>query len=258
MTPTLSVYALPKYAEPEEMAGGTAVVIDVLRATTTVVYALAAGARDIIPCLEVADAVAQARRLPAYEKLLGGERQGKPIDGFDLGNSPEEYTAERVGGKTVVLTTTNGTRAMLHARHADETLIAAFVNASAVVRWLLSRQQIHIICAGTDGQISEDDMLLAGLLVVWFQRQRDDVYPQNDQAVMAREAWLSAVSFRHALGMEPLSAERLGSVLLETICGRKLALLGLEEDILAAAQLNRFDIVPRLDARTGRIVPVKT
>ena len=129
MKPTLSVYALPRLVEPEELAGGAAVVIDVLRAATTIAYALAAGAAQIIPCREISDALALADRFPPDEIVLGGERNGLPIDGFQLGNSPEEYSADRVAGKTVIFTTTNGTRAMAHARAADEVLVAAFVDA---------------------------------------------------------------------------------------------------------------------------------
>ena len=118
--PTLNVYALSKLVEPAELAGATAVVIDVLRAGTTIVYALAAGAEQVVPCLEVADARAMVEQFPAGTALLGGERQGLPIEGFDLGNSPDEYEPARVAGKTIVLTTTNGTRAMASAREADD------------------------------------------------------------------------------------------------------------------------------------------
>ena len=110
MKPTLNVYALPRYVEPGKLAGGTAVVIDVLRSTTTIVHALAAGADAVIACQEVADALALAGRFPAGQAVLGGEREGVRIKGFRLGNSPDEYTPDEVGGKTVLLTTTNGTR----------------------------------------------------------------------------------------------------------------------------------------------------
>ena len=164
MSPTLNVYALPRYVEPEEMIGGTAVVIDVLRSGTSIVHALAAGAKEVIPCLEIEDALALAEQFAHDEILLGGEREGEPIEGFDLGNSPEEYSAERVAGKTIILTTTNGTRAMHHAAKADEILIASFANASAVARRLFEREHVHVLCSGTDGKISQDDVLLAGML----------------------------------------------------------------------------------------------
>ncbi len=253
MKPTLSVYALPRYVEPEELAGTTAVVIDVLRATTTIAYALEAGADEIIPCLEVSDALTLAEQFSADEIVLGGEREGVAIDGFQLGNSPEEYSPDRVGGKTVLLTTTNGTRAMVHARRADEVLVAAFVDASAVVAKLLDREKISILCAGTDGRISEDDVLLAGMLVDQIHRRGGMVYQQNAQAITAREFWLNSFALPQALGVEPLHADRLADELRKSFGARNLIALGFDDDILAAAQIDRFDMAPRLDTTTFRI-----
>src|SRR4051812_40435833 len=126
------VHLLPAHIPDGALAGGVAVVIDVLRATTVMVHALAAGCRAVVPCLEVDEAKQQAAGLRSNGKVvLGGERKGKPIPGFDLGNSPEDYTAKACKGATVVLTTTNGTRALLRAKDADRVLIGAFVNFSA-------------------------------------------------------------------------------------------------------------------------------
>jgi 2-phosphosulfolactate phosphatase len=253
MKPTLNVYALPKFVDPEELAGSTAAVIDVLRASTTIAYALEAGAREIIPCLEIADALALAEQLAADNVVLGGERQGVAIDGFQLGNSPEEYSVDRVGGKTVILTTTNGTRAMVHAQHADEVLVASFVNAAAIVAKLREREKISILCAGTDGLISEDDVLLAGMLVDRLQRQAGMVYQENAQALTARESWLHAFPLPQALGAELFDPDRLAERLRKSLGARNLIALGLDDDILAAAQIDRFDVVPRLDRKTFRI-----
>ncbi len=253
MNPVLNVFALPRYAEPREFVGCTAVVIDVLRAATTIVHALNAGAEAVIPSLEVDDARALARRFRADEVVLGGERDGLPIDGFHLGNSPQDYAPETVGGKTVVFTTTNGTRALLHAREADEILIASFVNARAIARRLFDRERVNILCAGTDGRISEDDVLLAGLLVDRLAREGGLVYQQNGQAITACETWRHAFALPKALGAEPLDSERLAAALCKTLGAQNLLELGLDDDIFAAAQLDRFDIVPRFDLKTGRI-----
>ncbi len=253
MNPTLNVYALPRYVDPEELSGGTAVVIDVLRASTTITYALDAGAETVIPCLEVEDAMALAEHFRHDEVVLGGEREGVPIEGFQLGNSPEEYTPVSVGGKTVIFTTTNGTRALLHARVADEILIASFVNARAVARQLFDREHVNIICSGTDGRITEEDVLLAGLLVERLQREGGMVYQQNGQAITARESWLNAFALPQALGAEPLDPDRLAAELRKSAGGQNLMALELDEDILAASWLDRFDIVPRFDPKTGRI-----
>src|SRR3954447_24007137 len=125
--PRVFVHLLPALVEPETLRDQTVVVVDVLRATTTIVHALAAGARAVVPCLEVEEARQRAANLPAGSAVLGGERQGLRIEGFDLGNSPTEYTPERVAGKTVVFTTTNGTRAMLHARGARRVVLGSLV-----------------------------------------------------------------------------------------------------------------------------------
>jgi 2-phosphosulfolactate phosphatase len=253
MKPTLNVYALPKLVAAEELAGGSAVVIDVLRATTTIVYALDAGAKEVLPCLAVSDALLLAKQFPPDQVLLGGEREGAAIEDFDLGNSPDEYTPERVGGKTLVFTTTNGTHAVAHARTADEVLLAAFVNADAVVRHLLECEHIHILCAGTDGQISDDDVLLAGMLVERIQREGGIVYKQNGQAITARETWLHAFALPQALGAELLDPDRLAAKLRGSLGAKNLLALGLDADVLAASWISRFDLVPLLDAKTMRI-----
>ena len=253
MTRVLNVFALPKLVAPEELAGGTVVVIDVLRASTTIAYALEAGAKEIIPCLEVDQARAAAEPLSGDRVILGGERGGLPIEGFDLGNSPGEYTESRVRGKAVVFTTTNGTRAMDHARLADRVLIGAFVNATAVFRELTGQAQIHLLCAGTNGQIGQDDVLLAGMLVERIQREGGLIYEQNAQAVTARETWLHSFALPRALGGERLEPPRLAGELRKSLGGQKLAAIGREEDILAAARIYRFDRVPELDAQQMRI-----
>ena len=253
MKPTLSVYALPRYVEPEELAGGTVVVIDVLRASTTIAYALDAGAKQIIPCLEVADARAVAEQFPADEIILGGEREGLPIEGFQLGNSPEEYTPERVGGKTVIFTTTNGTRAMNHARQADEVLIAAFVNASAVVRRLFDRERVHILCAGTDGKIGQDDVLMAGLLVERLEARRRDGLSAERPGDHRPRVLAQFVRPAAGAGGRAARAGRLAGELRKSLGGQNLTALDLDADIRAAAQIDRFEIVPRLDTKTMRI-----
>ena len=253
MKPTLSVYALPRLVEPEELAGGAAVVIDVLRAATTIAYALAAGAAEVIPCREIADALALAKQFPADEIVLGGEREGWPSTASNWAIRPRNTPRIAWPAKTVIFTTTNGTRAMAHARAADEVFVAAFVDVSAVVARLLDREKISILCAGTDGHISEDDVLLAGMLVDRLQRQAGMAYQQNGQAITAREFWLNSFALPQALGAEPLEPDLLADRLRKSLGARSLIALGLDDDILAAAQIDRFDLVPRFDPKTFRI-----
>ncbi len=252
MPSLLHVYALPQVAQPEEMTDGTVVVIDVLRAATTICHALEAGAAEVIPCAEVEEARAAAASMPG-EVVLGGEREGLPIEGFDLGNSPREYTPERVAGKTLVFTTSNGTRALHHARLAERVYLGAFVNAAALLGQLLGREQVHLLCSGTHGQYSEDDILLAGLLVERLERAGGCHYAQNAQAATAREYWLSSFAEPQALGAEPLEPELLVPKLRRSAGGRNLVAVGLEDDLIDAARIDRFECVPVYDAAGGRI-----
>lgn len=255
MPRTINVHLLPALVEPHELAGRTVVVIDVLRATTTIIHALAAGAKEVVPLLEVEEARELARKLMPHA-VLGGERGGKRIEGFDLGNSPLEYTPAAVGGKTLVFTTTNGTRAMLRCAQARRILIAGFVNFSAVCRELAGEEQIDIVCAGTDGHVTREDTLLAGAIVEECRPSLRDVPSVNtarlgetacnDQAEIAADAWRSAVGALS--GKDPLSA-----ALRESRGGRNLIEIGHENDIDIAAQIDRFDIVPELDIAAWRI-----
>jgi len=253
MQPVLNVFALPKVVAREEMADGVVVMIDVLRASTTICTALEAGADAVIPCLEVDDARRAAADLPGGNVVLAGERDCQPIDGFDLGNSPREFLPERVSGRTVVFTTTNGTRALHHAHLAQRVLIGAFVNASAVFQELIEQQKIHILCAGTRGQFSEDDTLLAGMLVERLQRKGGLSYKQNAQAMTCREYWLSSFALPQALGAEPLPPELLAPKLAASTGGRRLMQLDLEQDIRDAAELDLFQSVPVYNPITGEI-----
>jgi 2-phosphosulfolactate phosphatase len=207
----------------------------------------------VIPCAEVEEARKIACQFPADEVVLGGERGGLAVKGFDLGNSPDEYTAKRVRGKTLVITTTNGTRAMAHAQTAAQIFLGAFVNVSALCEQLQGHGAIHILCAGTNGQYSEDDVLLAGMLVDRLQRRDGMGYMLNGQAITAQEMWLHEFALPKALGAETLEPERLAEALHDTSGGRGLAALGLDKDILAAAQIDRLPIVPELDPVSFRI-----
>lgn len=238
----LDVYLLPALVEPFELTGKVAVVIDVLRATTTIVHALAAGAKEVAPCLEI-DEARQLKVQLGDDVLLGGEREGLPISGFDFGNSPAEYTASRVRGKTVVFTTTNGTRAMKRCAHAGRVLIGSFVNFSALCRELASEPEVALVCAGTDGHVTREDTLLAGAIVE--DLARDGMAELNDQALLAADAWQTAVRL--------MTDRPLGMMLRDSRGGRNLIETGQENDIDLAAQLDKFDLVPELDLASWRI-----
>ncbi len=152
-------------ARHTDMSGRTAVVIDVLRASSTVTAALDAGAKSVHTVATVEEARALADRLGPDESLLGGERESVRLPGFDLGNSPLEYTADVVAGKRVVMTTTNGTQAIAAAACAEAIVFAALVNAGACIDWLREcGQDVTIVCAGTKGRVSLDDLHCGGLI----------------------------------------------------------------------------------------------
>lgn len=242
---SLKVHFLPSLTSPEELAGGAVVVIDVLRATTTIVHAVAAGAREVVPCLEIEEARRVAAGFPKGTALLGGERGGLKIEGFDLGNSPEEYDPATVGGKVVVLTTSNGTRAMMLCRQAKRVLVGAFVNVSAVVRALVSEDRVHLLCAGTQGEITREDVLFAGCAAHRLLGELPGAEPeQNDPCRIARECFLSLLGDARAIVQE---ASLLGRELRHSQGGRNLIDVGLDHDIGVAAQVDRFTIVPELD-----------
>ena len=230
MNRQLNVHFLPNLAVPDVFEGSTAVVIDVLRATTVIVHALAAGALRVVPCLGIDEAQRHAQELPAGEAILGGERGGVLIEGFDLSNSPSEYTPENVGGRTLFFTTTNGTRAMHACRAAERIVIASFVNLSAVCKSLKEAERVEIVCAGTDGEVSREDVLAAGAIVDTLGSD----WNRSDAAGIAHTVWKSA-------------KRSLAEELRDSAGGRNLIDLGLAADIDVAAELDQFSLAAQLD-----------
>ncbi|HEX6049241.1 MAG TPA: 2-phosphosulfolactate phosphatase, partial [Gemmatimonadaceae bacterium] len=146
---------------PADIQGRVVLVLDVLRASTTVAVALANGARAVIPFESSDEVVARAKQFERSDVLLAGERKMKPIPGFDLGNSPREYTREEVEGKTVLLTTTNGTVALVGLQGARDVVVASYVNYSAVSAMMRAAARgaadLSIVCAGRDRQFALED-----------------------------------------------------------------------------------------------------
>jgi 2-phosphosulfolactate phosphatase len=238
-TRQVSVHLTPHLVEPACLRGCIAVAIDVLRATTTIVHALAAGCVSVRPCAEIEEAKALAASFPQGSALLAGERGGKPLEGFELTNSPRECTTKRCKDKTLVLTTTNGTRAILRASAAERVLIAAFVNFSAVCEQLEpDARPVHILCAGSAGEPCVEDTLLAGALVDFFCEAMD--VHLNDSARLAWDCF-----------------ENNGRVLLGTLqiseAGKRLTKDGNAADVSVCAEVDRFAIVPELRRDPCRI-----
>lgn len=239
MPQQLLAHFLPSLTNQEELAGDTVVMIDVLRASTTICFALAAGAKQVIPCLQVADARELRRRLGGDEAVLGGEREGVKIDGFDLGNSPREYLPEAVDGKTVVFTTTNGTRALQACVGAGRMVIGGFVNLSAVCRAVQPDECVHLVCAGTRGEVTRDDVLLAGAIAE--QLYLDNLAVSlNDQTQIAIDAWQAATGGKR-------NPQAIYRCLKASAGGRNVASIGHADDVKVAAAVDAVPVVPQLD-----------
>ncbi len=248
--PKVHIHLLPRLVPAGIFRGNIAVVVDVLRATTVMVQALASGCSQIIPCLEIDDAVRIASDRPPDTVLLAGERRGLPIEGFDLGNSPRSFTPEVCGGKTLVMTTTNGTKTILASLEAERVLIGAFTNRDATLEALRADgRSVHIVCAGTDGRISLEDAVLAGDLagVLW----KDGYGSGNDEVDLAR--WASGHLSDNGAGGDRIS---LSDALSLGRGGRRVREIGLSDDIEDAARVDRYPIVVELVRDPLRIVAV--
>lgn len=151
--------------KPKKITGKSVVVIDVLRATTVITTALMNRAKEIIPVQEVSTAFDNYVQFQPGEALLGGERNAVKIKGFHLANSPFEYTEQQVKDKTIILTTTNGTKALMGSLTAKNIVIASFLNATSIASWLgKQNNDITIVCAGSAEDYTLEDALCAGMI----------------------------------------------------------------------------------------------
>jgi 2-phosphosulfolactate phosphatase len=201
-----------------------AVIIDVLRATTTLTIALANGAKSVRPVASPAE----AQRHRGSGARLCGERDGRKIPGFDLGNSPEEYVAAAVSGNQLIFASTNGSRAMIAARVARRRVLGAFINARAVVETVAQARAITVICAGALGQFSLEDAGCAGLLC---RRLAD------------RGAALEGAAARLALHLAPRDQTEVHALVQGSAHGRHLRGLGDQyaRDVEFCARLDCVD-----------------
>jgi 2-phosphosulfolactate phosphatase len=205
----------------EQLKPSVAVVIDVIRATTTIATALAQGAAGVQPVAALEEAFALKAQEP--EAILAGERGGVPLEGFDLGNSPEDFLRKRVNNRLIILTTTNGTQALAACRGARTVVTACFLNLDAVAArlqelgppWLL-------VCAGCNGHFGVDDAIVAGALA---------------EALGQDHAF---VHLYHSVKKD------LTAVLLGSEAGRELIKVGLQKDVTYCAEMSRLTVVPTL------------
>lgn len=243
----LAVFFTPAGVTPAVLANKPVLVVDLLRATTTIITALANGARAVLPAATSSDALGLAQNLERKDLLLAGERNALPIEGFALGNSPLEMTAERVGGKTLVMATTNGTSALLAAEDAKLVLLGAAVNFSAAVeaarRALDAAGELVILCAGRQGQFALEDAYAAGrfALAILPGGARSGA-ELNDAAIAARD-------------LVKRYGAKWKSAVLASAAARDLRAKGFRADVEAATQADVYAVVPTLEQRQVRLRP---
>ena len=228
----IRLFFTPAGIGDEQINGRTAVVIDILRATTVAAVALDNGAREIIPAANLGDATSIREKLDRSTVQLGGEREGQKVEGFDLGNSPFEYDREAVENKTVILATTNGSAAILKGGEAKHCLSCALVNLSATLEKILKiGNDVSIICAGNKGGFSLEDALCGGMLVDKLLAADNTVELDNDAAFVAQ-------------GLYHKHRENLEDALHKSDHGKYLDSLGFAKDISFCAQEDNLTICP--------------
>lgn len=224
---------------PADVADRIVVVIDVLRAATTVATALHHGARAVIPFETIEETVLRAKAYARGEVKLAGERRMVRIDGFDLGNSPLEYTTDVVHGRTILYSTTNGTAALTATHGARVCFFASFVNAAATVRAVRSaltvEADVTIICSGHERRLALEDVVCAGRLVRGITEGRDGVL-RGDGARVAEM-------------VERPFVGGIASVAHEALHAASLIAAGFADDVQACLSLDRFDTAVRYQDR---------
>ncbi|MCX8116919.1 MAG: 2-phosphosulfolactate phosphatase [Desulfobacterota bacterium] len=237
----IDVQLLPIPVPASSLSRKTVVVIDVLRATSVIVQAISQGALEILPVITVEEAFRRGSTFPEGTVLLGGERGSRKIDGFDLGNSPKEYLPEKVRGKRIVLTTTNGTRAFYSVMSAKEVLAGAFFNIGAVARRCVATgDDLLIYPSGDTGRFSLEDVVCGGMLI-------HRILSLGEKAELTDAGQAALILYRR-FEADLTEAFRL------SIHGRDLIGRGFEEDLPFCARIDVTEVVPVF--REGAIRPL--
>jgi 2-phosphosulfolactate phosphatase len=216
-----------------DLLGTTVVVIDALRGSSTVIYALKNGATRVIPAYEIEDAKVLAHKWQTGEYVLCAERNGLKVSGFDLGNSPFEYTPEVVSGRDVIYSSTNCSKAMLAAYDADRVLVGTFNNLSACMEAINSQKRVILLCAGKMGRFALEDAVCAGMFANEFLRHSKTEVALNDASRTAKILF----DYYHRDILKLLKESSHGSYLLQ---------LGQEKDLELIAAIDSERIVPEL------------
>ncbi len=223
----------------KEPRGVKAAFIDILRAGTSILAALNAGAREIVPVESPEDAKELKERLsrtsPAGPVLLGGERGGRRLQGFDLGNSPLEYEESKLQGATIIMTTTNGTHTLKALSGVGLVLVAAFGNLNAAAERLSREEGPYLLaCSGREGAFCLEDALCAGMVLEKLLKVRGEPRLLSDSA-------------RATLFLAREHGSRVEGALRSSLWGNLLHGMGFGDDVSLCARLNWTDAVPRLE-----------
>lgn len=220
--------------QPDVIKERLAVIIDVLRASTSIITALANGCEGIIPTSEIEEAKRIAKKFSPHSVLLAGERNEMPIPGFDLSNSPLEYTANRVAGKKIIFTSNNGSKLFDYISFAQKTVVAGFVNVTMLSDFIVqNRSDIVILCAGKNEQFGMEDAVCGGMIIDKIANATTSSLILNDGAMAAQTLY-------------QCHARNITAMLYQTSHGKRLIELGHHEDITTCGQIDSVEIIPIL------------
>ncbi|MGK9117409.1 2-phosphosulfolactate phosphatase [Olivibacter jilunii] len=226
-TKEINVCLSPALIHLHDMRNSIVVVIDIFRATTSMCYGLANGAEGIIPVAEVSTCAIYKD----HGYLLAAERNGEVVDGFDFGNSPFSYVSEKINGRTIVLTTTNGTKAIHLSREAKNVVIGSFLNLTALCNWLRRQDDpVLLVCAGWKDNFNLEDTVFAGAVI---NKLKDSHQKGDDAAIAAENLYLAA-------------ANDLADFLAQSAHSKRLQHLGIQKDIDFCLQVDLLNTIPVL------------
>ncbi len=228
----VDIQLVPSILGLDTLSNKTVVVIDVLRLTSVIVYAFTQGVKEIIPVEEVEEAFQKIKDFPPDSTFLGGERENRRIEGFEFGNSPLEYSSERVKGKRLILTTTNGTRAFQYVSSAKEVMVGSFLNISSTVKRCIDlKQDVLIFLSGDQGRFSLEDTICGGMLI------------ENIIKNSCHHVTLTDASYCSLFLFQRFESNLLGAFHLSKH-GKELFEMGASEDLIFCAQTDIATVIP--------------
>lgn len=238
----IDVYFSVQSFHEEELRGKSAVIIDVLRASSSIVTAVHNGARKVIAVEDMGDAGRIASSMDSKDYLLCGEKNGIKIDGYHLGNSPLEYSEAVVKNKTVILNTTNGTKAIKKSGLANKVYVGCFLNQQSILNVLKEHDdEVVLICAGWQGRLSLEDTLFAGSLI---SKMCDGKLPENTKD-----------GVKVAFGLFEKFGSNIEEIISKSDHAKRLRTISPEDDVPYCSQVDLYDVLPGL--KDGIITDIK-